>query len=319
MNPPGGGGFPGPQGNAGDRERPLDRVATVNGTGSQSANNIFAKSLFGWASRSSAKNLFPSNIQGLPTWFTIRVNKNGYTARKKELDWLVGMNAATWEKDVANLRPGAVVMWNSNELPEAPVKARGDLIASPIPMADLLKPVVADAKLKKMLINMVYVGACAQLLGIEEAVVLQAIKDNFKSKQKAVDVNVQCFHAGMNYAKEKLEKRDPWRVERMDARQQGPDRGQHDRGARRADGGGATVVGWYPSAGLLARRGLIAFAAPNADRTVRFVDVQCEDELASIGMVLSAGWAGARHDDDGPGISLMSGSSASGTTPRSPR
>jgi len=184
-------------------------VATVNGTGSQSANNIFAKSLFRMGIPISAKNLFPSNIQGLPTWFTIRVNKNGYTARKKELDWLVGMNLATWEKDVANLRSGAVVMWNSNELPEAPVKARGDLIAYPIPMAELLKPVQADAKLKKMLINMVYVGVCAQLFGIEEATVLQAIKDNFKSKQKAVDVNVQCFHAGMNYAKEKLEKRDP--------------------------------------------------------------------------------------------------------------
>jgi len=287
-------------------------VATVNGTGSQSANNIFAKSLFRMGIPISAKNLFPSNIQGLPTWFTIRVNKNGYTARKKELDWLVGMNLATWEKDVANLRSGAVVMWNSNELPEAPVKARGDLIAYPIPMAELLKPVQADAKLKKMLINMVYVGACAQLLGIEEATVLQAIKDNFKSKQKAVDVNVQCFHAGMNYAKEKLEKRDPWRVERMDANGSKVLIEGNTIAALGALMGGATVVGWYPitpSSSLA--EALIAFAKKyrvNADGTVRFVDVQCEDELASIGMVLGAGWAGARAmtTTAGPGISLMS-------------
>ncbi len=287
-------------------------VATVNGTGSQSANNIFAKSLFRIGIPISAKNLFPSNIQGLPTWFTIRVNKNGYTARKKELDWLVGMNPATWEKDVANLRPGAVVMWNSNELPDAPVKARGDLIAYPVPMADLLKPVQADAKLKKMLVNMVYVGACTQLLGIEEATVLQVIKDNFKSKQKAVDVNVQCLNAGIAYAKEHLEKRDPWRVERMNANGNKVLIEGNTIAALGALMGGATVVGWYPitpSSSLA--EALIAFAKKhrvNADGTVRFIDVQCEDELASIGMVLGAGWAGARAmtTTAGPGISLMS-------------
>jgi 2-oxoglutarate ferredoxin oxidoreductase subunit alpha len=287
-------------------------VATVNGTGSQSANNILAKSLFRMGIPISAKNLFPSNIQGLPTWFTIRVNKNGYTARKKELDWLVGMNASTWEKDVAALRPGAVVMWNSNELPEAPVKKRDDLIAYPIPMADLIKPVQADVKLKKMLVNMVYVGACAQLLGIEEATVHQVIKDNFKSKQKAIDVNVQCFEAGMKFARETLKKSDPWRVERMNANGNKILIEGNTIAALGALMGGATVLGWYPitpSSSLA--EALIALAKRhrvNADGSIRFADVQCEDELASIGMVLGAGWAGARAmtTTAGPGISLMS-------------
>jgi len=288
-------------------------AATVNGTGSQTANNTLAKSLFRMGLPISAKNLFPSNIQGLPTWFTIRVSKHGYTARKKELDWLIGMNAATWEKDVAALRAGAVVMWNSNELPDAPVTARPELIAYPIPMNDLIKPVAADAKLKKMLVNMVYVGACAHLLGIEEEVVLQVIKDTFKSKQKAIDVNVQCLNAGVAYAREKLEKKDPYRVERLDAN---GDRILIEGNTLCALGalmGGCTVLGWYPitpSSSLA--EALIALAKKHRvdpeSGAIRFADIQCEDELASIGMVLGAGWAGARAmtTTAGPGISLMS-------------
>jgi 2-oxoglutarate ferredoxin oxidoreductase subunit alpha len=288
-------------------------VATVNGTGSQTANNTLARSLFRMGIPISAKNLFPSNIQGLPTWFTIRVSRHGYTARKKELDWLVGMNPATWEKDVAALRPGAVVMWNSNELPDAPVKARPELIAYPVPMGDLLKPVQADAKLKKMLVNMVYVGAVAHLLGIEEEVVRQVIQDTFKNKQKAVDVNVQCLNAGLAYAREKLEKRDPFLVERMNAN---GDRILIEGNTLCALGAlmaGCTVLAWYPitpSSSLA--EALISLAKKHrvdpSSGSIRFADVQCEDELASIGLVLGAGWAGARAmtTTSGPGISLMS-------------
>jgi 2-oxoglutarate ferredoxin oxidoreductase subunit alpha len=288
-------------------------AATVNGTGSQTANNTLAKSLFRMGLPISAKNLFPSNIQGLPTWFTIRVNKHGYTARKKELDWLIGMNPATWEKDVAALRPGAVVMWNSNELPDAPVKARPELIAYAVPMNDLIKPIGADAKLKKMLVNMVYVGACAHLLGIEEEVVLQVIKDTFKSKQKAIDVNVQCLNAGANYAREHLPKHDPFRVERMNANGNKILIEGNTLCALGSLMGGCTVLGWYPitpSSSLA--EALIALAKKHrvdaASGQMRFADVQCEDELASIGMVLGAGWAGARAmtTTAGPGISLMS-------------
>ncbi|MBL8840096.1 MAG: 2-oxoacid:acceptor oxidoreductase subunit alpha [Planctomycetes bacterium] len=288
-------------------------AATVNGTGSQSANNILAKSLFRMGIPMAAKNLFPSNIQGLPTWFTIRASKHGYTARKKELDWLIGMNPTTWEKDVANLRPGAVVMWNSNELSDAPVKARGDLIAYPIPMNDCIKGVAADAKLKKMLVNMVYVGAVTHLLGIEEEVVLKVIADQFKSKQKAVEINVACLRAGMEYAKASLPKKDPYRVERMDANGNKILIEGNTIAALGCLMGGVTVMGWYPitpSSSLA--EALIALAKKHrvdaANHTIRFADVQCEDELASIGLVLGAGWAGARSmtTTAGPGISLMS-------------
>ncbi len=288
-------------------------VATVNGTGSQSANNILAKSLFRMGIPISAKNLFPSNIQGLPTWFTIRVNKDGYTARKKELDWLIGMNAATWEKDVAALRPLAVVMWNSNELADAPVTARGDLVAYPIPMNDCIKNLAADAKLRKMLVNMVYVGAATQLLGLDETVVLKVIADNFKSKQKAIDINVQCLRAGIDYAKANLSKQDPYRVETMNANGNKILIEGNTIAALGCLMGGATVMGWYPitpSSSLA--EALIALAKKHrvdgTTGTIRFADVQCEDELASIGLVLGAGWAGARSmtTTAGPGISLMS-------------
>ena len=287
-------------------------VATVNGTGSQSANSILAKSLFRMGIPMSAKNLFPSNIQGLPTWFTIRANKHGYTARKKELDWLVAMNATTWEKDVAQLRPGAVVMWNSNDLSDAPVKARGDLIAYPVPMHDCIKSITADTKLKKMLVNMVYVGVVAQLLGIEEEVVLKAIADNFKSKQKAIDVNVACLRAGIDYAKANLAKTDPYRVERMNANGNKIFIEGNTIAALGCLVGGATVMGWYPitpSSSLA--EALISLAKKHrtdaATGNIRFADVQCEDELASLGLVLGAGWAGARSmtTTSGPGISLM--------------
>lgn len=287
-------------------------VATVNGTGSQSANSILAKSLFRMGIPMSAKNLFPSNIQGLPTWFTIRANKHGYTARKKELDWLVGMNTATWEKDVAQLRPGAVVMWNSNDLSDAPVKARGDLIAYPVPMHDCIKSIVADTKLKKMLVNMVYVGVVAHLLGIEDEVVLKAIADNFKSKQKAIDVNVACLRAGIDYAKANLAKTDPYRVERMNANGNKIFIEGNTIAALGCLMGGATVMGWYPitpSSSLA--EALISLTKKHrtdaATGNIRFADVQCEDELASLGLVLGAGWAGARSmtTTSGPGISLM--------------
>lgn len=288
-------------------------AATVNGTGSQTANNTLAKSLFRMGIPISAKNLFPSNIQGLPTWFTIRASKHGYTARKKELDWLIGMNPSTWEQDVANLRPGAVVMWNSNELSDAPVKARPDLVAYPVPMTDIAKATGADVKLRRMLTNMVYVGAVAQLIGIEPAVVLKVIEDTFQSKRKAIDVNVKCFQGGFDHARERLPKRDPYRVERMNANGNKVLIEGNTMCALGALMGGCTVIGWYPitpSSSLA--EALIALAKKHrvdpASGAIRFADVQCEDELASIGLVMGAGWAGARAmtTTAGPGISLMS-------------
>src|SRR5262249_42618224 len=161
-------------------------------------------------------------------------------------DWLIAMNPATWEKDVAGLREGAVVMWNSNELPDAPVKARPDLVAYPVPMNDLLKDLAGEPKLKKMLVNVVYVGAVAQLLGIQPQVGENVIKDTFKSKQKAVDVNLKSFEAGANYAREHLTKKDAYRVERMNANGNKVLIEGNTMCALGALMGGCTVLAWYP-------------------------------------------------------------------------
>jgi 2-oxoglutarate ferredoxin oxidoreductase subunit alpha len=131
------------------------QVATANGTGSQSANNIFAKTLFRMGIPVGAKNLFPSNIQGLPTWFTIRASKHGYTAPKRDVDVLIAMNPETWESDVAGLRPGGVVIYNSSDLGEAALEGREDLIVYPVPITELVRQNIAAAKLRKLLANVV--------------------------------------------------------------------------------------------------------------------------------------------------------------------
>ena len=287
-------------------------MATANGTGSQSANNILAKTLFRMGIPVGAKNLFPSNIQGLPTWFTIRISKYGYTARKKELDWLVGMNVDTWVDDVEALQPGAVVLYNSDDLSAEPLENRGDLIVYPIPITSLIRDNVEAARLRKMLANVVYVGALAELLGFDWETLTSVIQDTFRSKPKAVDVNVKCAELGRDYVRDHLEKRDRFRVEKM----------QENEGKILVDGNttaalgclmaGCTVVGWYPitpSSSLC--ESLIdqfqRFRKDPATGEHRFAAVQCEDELASLGLVLGAGWAGARAmtSTSGPGISLM--------------
>lgn len=288
-------------------------AATENGTGSQSANNIFAKTLFRMGIPVGPKNLFPSNIQGLPTWFTIRISKDGYVARKKELDWLVGMNPDTWEKDVQGLRQGAVVLYNSSLLADAPLKDRPDLIAYPVPISDLVKKSIEEVKLRRLLTNVVYVGALAELLGLDHTVLREVIQDTFNRKPKAVEVNLKALQLGIDYARENLPKRDPYRVEPMNKT---TGKILVEGNAISALGclvGGCTVVGWYPITpasslceNLIDQMRRIRVDAASGEH--RYVDVQCEDELASIGMVLGAGWAGARTmtATAGPGISLMS-------------
>ena len=287
-------------------------MATANGTGSQSANNIFAKTLFRMGIPVGAKNLFPSNIQGLPTWFTLRVSGKGYTARKRELDILIGMNQETWVEDVAKLRQGAVVIYNSSDLSDEVFKDRSDLIVYPVPITELVRDNIKAPKLRRMLANVVYVGAAAELLGMDQEVLKQVIADNFASKPKAVAVNVQAAELGIQYVKDNLKKNDPYRVESM----------RENNGKILIDGnamgalgslmGGCTVLCWYPitpSSSL--PEALIEqfrrFRVDPATNTQRYADVQCEDELASIGAVLGAGWAGARSctSTSGPGVSLM--------------
>ncbi len=286
------------------------QVATVNGSGSQTANNVLMRSIFQMGVPVSGKNLFPSNIQGLPTWFTIRANKNGYIGRKKEIDLLVAMNSDTARDDLATLESGAAVVY------DAPLKLnelRSDLCFYPVPFDKLVAPVCPEARLRKLVRNMIYDGVVAQLLGIELEEVRQALYKQFgPRKVKAADLNWGAVQAGAEYAKETFEKIDPLHVERMD---ETAGKIIIDGNAATALGAlfaGVTVVAWYPitpSSSLV--DALTSFLPktridPETGKSTVAV-VQAEDELASIGMVVGAGWAGARAmtATSGPGISLM--------------
>jgi 2-oxoglutarate ferredoxin oxidoreductase subunit alpha len=284
------------------------QVATANGSGSQSSNTVLLRAIFQMGVPVSGKNLFPSNIAGLPTWYTIRASKDGFVARKKEIDVLVAMNPETAREDVAALAPGAVAVYDA---PLGLDQVRDDLVFYPVPFDKLVEPVTAEAKLRKLLRNMAYVGVLARLLSIDMAEVEAAIAKQFGKKAKARDLNVAAARAGFEHAAS-LEKRDPFSVRRMDA----------TRGKIIVDGnsacalgamfGGVTVVTWYPitpSSSLVETLiGYLKRYRIGPDGKATYAVVQAEDELAAVGMVIGAGWAGARAmtATAGPGISLMS-------------
>jgi 2-oxoglutarate ferredoxin oxidoreductase subunit alpha len=284
------------------------QVATVNGSGSQSANTVLLRSLFRMGIPVSGKNLFPSNIAGLPTWYTIRCSKHGYIARKKEIDMLVAMNPETAKEDVMSLGSGAAVVYDE------PLKLdtlRSDLIFYHVPYDKIVATVCPEAKLRKLVKNMIYVGVLAQLLGIDMKQVEVALRKQFAKKVKAADLNMNAARAGYDYAAASLTKKDPLWVEQM----------KENEGKIIIDGNaavalgamfaGVTVVTWYPitpSSSVCEQ--LIDYMKKyriGPDGKATFAIVQAEDELAAIGMVLGAGWAGARSmtATSGPGISLM--------------
>ena len=285
------------------------QVATVNGSGSQSSNTVLLRTIFQMGVPVSGKNLFPSNIAGLPTWYTIRANKDGYIARKKEIDFLVAMNPETAQEDVMSLGDGAVVLYDE---PLNLRSLRQDLIFYSVPYDKLVASVCPEAKLRKLVKNMVYVGVVARLLNLDMAEVEKAIRKQFARKVKAAELNLAAARAGYDYAVASLTKQDPYRIERMDK----------NRGKIIIDGNsaaalgcmfaGVTVVTWYPitpSSSLVET--LIDYMKEyriGPDGKATFAIVQAEDELAAIGMVIGAGWAGARSmtATAGPGISLMS-------------
>jgi 2-oxoglutarate ferredoxin oxidoreductase subunit alpha len=285
------------------------QVATANGSGSQSSNTVLLRSIFQMGVPVSGKNLFPSNIAGLPTWYTIRANKDGYVARKKEIDLLIAMNPETGRDDVMALAPGAVVLYDE------PLKLdslRSDLIFYSVPFDKLVAPVCPEAKLRKLVKNMIYVGVAARLLDIDMAEVEKALRKQFAKKVKAANLNLAAVQAGFEYAKATLTKTDPFRLERMNKTQ-----GKIiiDGNAASALGcvfAGCTVLSWYPitPSSSLAEN-MIEYLKRfrlGPDGKATFAVVQAEDELAAIGMVIGAGWAGARAmtTTSGPGISLMS-------------
>jgi 2-oxoglutarate ferredoxin oxidoreductase subunit alpha len=285
------------------------QVGTVNGSGSQSSNTVLLRSIFQMGVPVSGKNLFPSNIAGLPTWYTIRANKDGYIARKKEIDFLIAMNAETAHEDVLSLASGAAVLYDE---PLNLSSLRNDLTFYAVPYDKLVAAVCPEAKLRKLVKNMIYVGVMAKLLEIDMAEVEKALRKQFAKKLKAANLNMAAAQAGFDYAAANLKKQDPFRIVRMDKTAGKIIIDGNSAAALGCMFAGVTVVTWYPitpSSSLVET--LIDYMKEHRigqDGKATFAIVQAEDELAAIGMVIGAGWAGARSmtATAGPGISLMS-------------
>ena len=285
------------------------QVATVNGSGSQTANTVLLRAIFQMGIPVSGKNLFPSNIAGLPTWFTIRASAAGYLARHERNDVVVVMNPETAAEDAAAVGPGGVIVLNDQiKLPPVPE----DRFVYAVPMKSLIEPVTTDVKLRKLVVNMIYVGVLSELLGIAEEEIERALDAQLGHKPKALALNHQAVRAGWEWAHANLVKKDPFRLERMDAT-----RGKilidgNSAGALGAMFGGVTVVTWYPitpSSSLVEALSayLGRFRRDPATGKATYAVVQAEDEISAIGMVLGASWSGARAmtSTSGPGISLM--------------
>jgi 2-oxoglutarate ferredoxin oxidoreductase subunit alpha len=283
-------------------------VATVNGSGSQSANSVLLKSIFGMGVPVSGKNLFPSNIAGLPTWYTIRASKDGYVARKRDAEVLVALNPETARQDVLALPAGGVAIYEESFNLK---QYRDDVVCYPVPFDKLTAAVCPEAKLRKLVKNMVYVGVVSQLLSIDINVVEAGLRKQFAKKQKVFDLNFGAVKSGFDYAAEKLTKQDPFFIEHMD---QTAGKIIIDGNAACGMGAvfaGVTVVAWYPitpsTSVVEATTDLLKKLRLTPEGKATYAVVQAEDELAAIGMVLGAGWAGARSmtATSGPGISLM--------------
>jgi 2-oxoglutarate/2-oxoacid ferredoxin oxidoreductase subunit alpha len=286
------------------------QVATVNGSGSQTANLVLLRSILLMGVPVSGKNMFPSNIAGLPTWYTIRASKRGYVGRKKEVDFLVAMNPETAKEDVLTLDAGAAVVYDE------PLKLntlRSDLTFYPVPFDKLVAPVCPDAKLRRLVRNMIYDGILAKLLGIDMQLMEKALNKQLGKKGKAVAMNQGALKAGWDYATANFTKQDPYWIEAMNETAGKILIEGNTAAAIGCMMAGVTVVAWYPitpSSSLC--ESLISYMKKyRVDKETgkaTFAIVQAEDEIASLGMVIGASWAGARAmtATAGPGISLMS-------------
>ncbi|MED5496936.1 MAG: 2-oxoacid:acceptor oxidoreductase subunit alpha [Candidatus Thermoplasmatota archaeon] len=281
-------------------------IATANGTGSQSANLILLQSLFDMGVPVSGKNLFPSNISGLPTWYIVRLSDEGYQAPGDRTHIQVLVNKATWADDLAALEPGSVVIWNMDS--KMPMD-REDVVSYPVPMTKLARTL--SPKLAKLVTNIVYVGVLAELLGITDEALHKAVAGQFKGKASAIELNTTALELGRNYAKENFTKGDPYVVEPRAIEQKRFFMEGNEAVALGCIFGGVQLLAWYPitpSSSLA--EGIIGWLPrlrTNDEGEATCAVIQAEDELAAAGMVLGAGWAGGRGmtATSGPGISLM--------------
>ncbi len=287
------------------------RFANVNGTGSASANTMFAKAIFRMGVPVSAKNIFPSNIQGLPTWYEVRVNGDGYIGRREGINLMVSVNPQSLDQDLKNTISGGYFMYDSTwPLPKD--KRRDDLHYLEIPLMELSNEHFADPRFRQLFKNIIYVGACSALLNIDRDIIIGLLNDQFPGKEKVVANNVKALDLGITYARENWACPLPFYASALDA----------NKGKIMIDGntacglgavyGGATVMAWYPITPSTSVAdafeqycGELRIDKETGKR--KYAIIQAEDELAAIGVVIGANWNGARAftATSGPGLSLM--------------
>ncbi len=299
------------------RERPEEvvndfaiNVATVNGSGSQTSNGVLIRALFKMGIPVTGKNLFPSNIQGLPTWYIIRLSKDGYLARRETTEVQVCMNPATVAEDMERVAPGGMILYDE-ALPIA--NHRKDVTFYPMPVKKLVREADIPVQLRDYVANMVYVGCLAYLLGIDLGQIHGALNWHFKGKEKAVAMNMDMVQRAYSWAQEHLVKQDPYRVEPMQGFNEGKILVDGNTGAALgALFNGVQLVSWYPITPASSLAETINQYGPRIRKDpetgkLTYAVLQAEDELAAIGMVVGAGWAGARAmtSTSGPGVSLM--------------
>jgi len=285
-------------------------VATVNGSGSQTSNLALIRAFFRMGIPVCGKNLFPSNIQGLPTWYTIRVNAKGYTANKLKADLLVAMNMATFRDDLKDLKQGGVCFYDDRLAEPAD---RPDIIFYPIPIRDLVHEADPPKQLREYVANMAYVGVLTEILEIDIEEIRSALDTHFGGREKSIALNMKMIELAASWARDNLPKRDPYRVERMPRDEELLLVDGNTAAALGAIYGGVTVASWYPITPASSLAETLEYYLPHLRSDpetgkATYAVIQAEDELAAIGMAVGAGWVGARAmtSTSGPGISLMS-------------
>ncbi len=284
-------------------------IGTINGSGSQTANVTLLRSLFKMGIPVSGKNLFPSNIQGLPTWYTIRVNKEGFTARRDEQEIVIEMNPATFQRDLKDVLPGGAFFYADDiKLPIT----RTDIALYPMPVKALAKAAQVSPALRDYIANMVYVGVLAQMIGIDMEKIQQALDFHFKGKKQAVESNFAVIKSGAEWAAQNLKKTDPYVLEAMDSTSGYIMTDGNTAAALGSAYGGVQFAAWYPITPASSLAEALNIYLPQLRKTKEgkqtFAVLQAEDELSAIGMAVGAGWGGLRAmtSTSGPGISLMS-------------
>jgi len=287
------------------------KFANVNGSGSASANEMFARSILRMGVPVATRNIFPSNIQGLPTWFEVRISGRGWLGRRGGVDLMVAMNPQTWDKDVASLDPGGYLFYDSSR-PIPASRFRDDINIIRMPLTEICNRAYSDPRQRQLFKNIIYVGALAQLMGIDLAVLEQLVGEQYKGKDKLIPPNHEALRMGHDYARDNLHGICGLKVEKADAVGERIFVNGNDAAGLGCVYGGATVAAWYPitpstSVAEAFAKHCKKYRVDADTKKNKFAIVQSEDEISAIGTVIGAGWNGARAftATSGPGISLM--------------